>query len=168
MDILYSWGRVLAPARGKARRRRHEPVCIALKARRKGPPGAGRFGSMFLGQVPAGDSHALGALPIGLVSGVAMKRVVCQGEDLRQSDVGLDGASPAVRLRLGMEGKMTADPGAPTERSEAPDSENFLKNFPMRALPPGAAFGLCQLGVAHFPLENEPDLRPPAGIFEDQ
>jgi len=70
--------------------------------------------------MPAGNSRAVGTVPIGLASGVTLKRAVCQGAVLRQSGVGLSEANPAVHLRQEMEEKMTSDPGAPTERSEAP------------------------------------------------
>jgi len=53
--------------------------------------------------MPAGESLATGALPIGLAGGVAVTRAVKRGEVLRQADVTLDHNDPAVRLRHEME-----------------------------------------------------------------
>ena len=53
--------------------------------------------------VPAERSLALGALPIGLAHGFALKRAVRQGETLGWADVAWDPAHEAVRIRREME-----------------------------------------------------------------
>jgi predicted homoserine dehydrogenase-like protein len=53
--------------------------------------------------MPATDSLAINALPIGLAADVLVLRAVKQGEVLRQGDVALDANDPAVKLRHAME-----------------------------------------------------------------
>ena len=54
--------------------------------------------------MPAADSMAFGALPLGLAHGVKLKNPVAQGETLRWSDVEIDEADPTVAFRREMEG----------------------------------------------------------------
>ena len=53
--------------------------------------------------MPAADSVAQGALPLGLAHGVKLKTSVSQGETLRWSDVDIDEADPTVAFRREME-----------------------------------------------------------------
>ena len=53
--------------------------------------------------MPAADSVAVGALPLGLAHGVALKRAVAAGETLRWSDVAIDEADETVAFRRAME-----------------------------------------------------------------
>ena len=59
--------------------------------------------------MPASESLAINALPIGLAGGVAVNRAVKRGEVLRQTDVALKAADPAVLLRHEMEAMRRAD-----------------------------------------------------------
>jgi len=68
----------------------------------------GEGGAMAWGKcVPAARSRAKGLLPIGLAHGVRLLRDIPAGAMLRQSDVALDAASPAVRARREMEAGFT-------------------------------------------------------------
>jgi predicted homoserine dehydrogenase-like protein len=64
--------------------------------------GEGGF-TVYGNLLPARDSLALGGLPIGLAHQVTLLRGVKAGTPLTWSDVSLDEASPAVRLRREME-----------------------------------------------------------------
>jgi predicted homoserine dehydrogenase-like protein len=80
---------------------------VVATAKRDLAPGEvldGEGGAMVWGRcVPATRSLALGALPIGLAHGFALKRAVRQGETLGWADVAFDPASEAVRVRREME-----------------------------------------------------------------
>jgi predicted homoserine dehydrogenase-like protein len=54
--------------------------------------------------MPAGDSAALGALPVGLAHGVPMRKAVSEGQPIRWSDVRIDEDLGLVKLRRAMEG----------------------------------------------------------------
>jgi predicted homoserine dehydrogenase-like protein len=53
--------------------------------------------------MPAADSLARGALPIGLAHGVKLKRPIRAGETVRWQDVAVDETAEAVRIRREME-----------------------------------------------------------------
>ena len=53
--------------------------------------------------MPAGDSLALGGLPIGLAHGVKLKTAVAANQPIRWRDVDIDETLPAVRIRREME-----------------------------------------------------------------
>jgi predicted homoserine dehydrogenase-like protein len=53
--------------------------------------------------MPAEDSLALGALPIGLAHGIELRNAVATGEFVRWSDVAIDEGQEPVRLRREME-----------------------------------------------------------------
>ncbi len=53
--------------------------------------------------MPAADSTALGALPIGLAQGVSLRNAVAKGEMVKWSDVTIDESQEPVRLRREME-----------------------------------------------------------------
>ena len=55
------------------------------------------------GLMPAADSLAMGALPLGLAHDVKMARPVAAGETLRWSDVAIDATGEAVKFRREME-----------------------------------------------------------------
>ena len=57
----------------------------------------------------AGDSLAMGGLPIGLSQGVTLERAVEAGAPLRWSDVQLDESLEPVRIRREMENTFRAD-----------------------------------------------------------
>jgi predicted homoserine dehydrogenase-like protein len=53
--------------------------------------------------MPAEDSLALGALPIGLAHGIELRNAVATGEVVRWSDVAIDEGKEPVRFRREME-----------------------------------------------------------------
>jgi predicted homoserine dehydrogenase-like protein len=53
--------------------------------------------------MPAEDSMALGALPVGLAQGITLRNAVAKGEVVRWSDVAIDESQEPVRLRREME-----------------------------------------------------------------
>ena len=53
--------------------------------------------------MPAEDSMALGALPVGLAQGVSLRNAVAKGEVVRWSDVAIDESGEPVRSRREME-----------------------------------------------------------------
>ena len=53
--------------------------------------------------MPAADSLAAGILPIGLAHGVALTRAVKAGQPLTWTDVAVDPANAALRVRREME-----------------------------------------------------------------
>ncbi|MFQ5773709.1 MAG: NAD(P)H-dependent oxidoreductase [Kiloniellaceae bacterium] len=70
----------------------------------------GEGGTTVWGRLmPAADSLAAGALPIGLAQGVALVRPVKAGSVLTRSDVALDEADEAVRVRRAMEAAFPQD-----------------------------------------------------------
>jgi predicted homoserine dehydrogenase-like protein len=62
--------------------------------------------------LPAAESLRLGALPIGLAHGMALRRPVSAGAVVRWSDVAADESDPAVRVRREMERTVPAAEGA--------------------------------------------------------
>jgi len=62
--------------------------------------------------MPATDSVALGALPIGLAHGVRLRQSVKAGTVLRWSDVAIDETGAAVRLRRDLEAMARTDVAA--------------------------------------------------------
>ncbi|MCC7273538.1 MAG: Gfo/Idh/MocA family oxidoreductase [Alphaproteobacteria bacterium] len=65
--------------------------------------------------MPAADSLALGGLPLGLAHGVRLQRPIAAGAPVRWSDVAVDEAVEAVRVRREMEAAF----GAPPARAAA-------------------------------------------------
>ncbi|MBX6745021.1 MAG: Gfo/Idh/MocA family oxidoreductase [Acetobacteraceae bacterium] len=80
---------------------------VVATAKRDLAPGEvldGEGGAMVWGRcVPAERSLAMGALPIGLAHGFALKRAVKRGETLGWADVAWDPAADSVRIRREME-----------------------------------------------------------------
>ena len=61
--------------------------------------------------MPAANSLAMGALPLGLAHKVKMARPVAAGETLRWSDAAIDATGEAVKFRREMESQFA--PGSP-------------------------------------------------------
>jgi predicted homoserine dehydrogenase-like protein len=81
-----------------------DAVATAKRALKAGEILDGEGGAMVWGKcVPAARSLAENALPIGLAHGVKLLRDIPEGSLLRQSDVALDIAQDAVRVRHEME-----------------------------------------------------------------
>lgn len=95
---------------------RGDAVAVAKRPLKAGDILDGEGGTAAWGRLmPAAESLRLGALPIGLAHGVAVRRDVPEGAVLTRDDVALDPADPSVALRLEMEaafGPLTAG-GAP-------------------------------------------------------
>jgi predicted homoserine dehydrogenase-like protein len=69
----------------------------------------GEGGATVWGRVmPAADSLACGALPIGLAHGVKLARAVGAGNPVTWSDVTVDMNAPAIRVRREMEASFAA------------------------------------------------------------
>ncbi len=91
-------------ATGQARQWRADAVAVAKRDLAAGEMLDGEGGyTVWARLMPAADSLAMGALPIGLAGGVQLKRHVRRGEVLRQADVVLEDAEPTLRLRREME-----------------------------------------------------------------
>ena len=69
--------------------------------------------------MPAADSVAAGALPLGLAHGVKLLRAVPAGQTVRWEDVAYDAADPAVAFRREMERVFGAPLSAPSSRSRS-------------------------------------------------
>jgi predicted homoserine dehydrogenase-like protein len=83
---------------------RADAVATAKRALKPGELLDGEGGYTVVGRLmPAADSLAQGCLPLGLAHGWKLTRPVAAGEVLRWSDVAVDAAVPAVRLRREME-----------------------------------------------------------------
>jgi len=90
---------------GRTRDFRGDVVATAKRALKAGEVLDGEGGYCVWGKLmPAADSLALGALPIGLAHGVRLKTDIGEGQPVRWSDVEFDGTLDGVRLRREMEG----------------------------------------------------------------
>lgn len=90
---------------GSCRAWRGDAVAVAKRALRAGETLDGEGGWTVWGKaLPAAQSRAAAALPIGLAHGVRLVRDVAEGAVLRMDDVALDEAAPAVRIRRQMLG----------------------------------------------------------------
>ncbi|MGE0725006.1 MAG: NAD(P)H-dependent oxidoreductase [Alphaproteobacteria bacterium] len=79
-------------------------VATAKRDLRAGETLDGEGGFTVYGKLmPAADSLALGGLPLGLAHGVTLSRPIAAGQPLRWTDVAVDEASQAVRVRREME-----------------------------------------------------------------
>jgi predicted homoserine dehydrogenase-like protein len=89
---------------GSCRAWRGDAVAVAKRALKAGEMLDGEGGyTVYAKLIPASRSLSLGALPIGLASHVKLLRNVAAGEVVKASDVALDEASQAVRVRRTME-----------------------------------------------------------------
>jgi predicted homoserine dehydrogenase-like protein len=69
----------------------------------------GEGGATVWGRLmPAADSLACGALPIGLAHGVTLTRAVAAGDSVGWNDVAIDAGLPAVAVRREMEAAFAA------------------------------------------------------------
>ncbi|MFZ5790530.1 MAG: NAD(P)H-dependent oxidoreductase [Pseudomonadota bacterium] len=99
---------------------RADAVAIAKRNLEAGDRLDGEGGFTVWGKLmPASDSLALGALPIGLAHHVTLKHPVEAGRPLRWSDVTLDETSEAVRVRREMEAAFRAEVGSPARPAAA-------------------------------------------------
>jgi len=84
---------------------RADAVATAKRALKPGELLDGEGGYTVVGRLmPAADSLAAGALPLGLAHGWKLTRPVAAGEVLRWADVAADEAATAVQVRREMEG----------------------------------------------------------------
>jgi predicted homoserine dehydrogenase-like protein len=83
---------------------RADAVATAKRDLRAGELLDGEGGYTVVGRLmPAADSRALGALPLGLAHGWKVVKAVAAGEPVRWSDVIVDESNSAVRVRREME-----------------------------------------------------------------
>ena len=83
---------------------RADVVATAKRALRVGETLDGEGGYTVWGKLmPAGDSLALGGLPIGLARGVRLVRDIAQGEPIRWADVSVDASDEIIADRRRME-----------------------------------------------------------------
>jgi predicted homoserine dehydrogenase-like protein len=79
-------------------------VATAKRALTAGEVLDGEGGAMVWGkQMPAAASLELGGLPLGLASGIALRRDIAEGAKLTWADVEIDETDQAVRIRREME-----------------------------------------------------------------
>jgi predicted homoserine dehydrogenase-like protein len=91
-------------ATGSATGFRGDAVATAKRALSAGENLDGEGGFTVYGRLmPAAESLARGALPIGLAHNVVLQRPVGEGEVVRWSDVAIDETAEAVRIRRDME-----------------------------------------------------------------
>ena len=82
-------------------------VATAKRALAAGETLDGEGGYTVYGRLmPAADSVACGALPLGLAHGVRLTRAVAAHESVRWSDVAFDPDDPVVKLRREMEASL--------------------------------------------------------------
>jgi predicted homoserine dehydrogenase-like protein len=92
-------------ATGYATGFRGDAVATAKRALSAGEKLDGEGGFTVYGRLmPAAESLARGALPIGLAHDVVLQRPVGEGEVVRWGDVAIDETAEAVRIRRDMEG----------------------------------------------------------------
>jgi predicted homoserine dehydrogenase-like protein len=88
---------------------RADAVAVAKKPLQAGEILDGEGGYTVVGRLmPAADSLAGGALPLGLAHGWKVLRPVPAGQPVKWSDVAFDGNQTAVRVRREMEQAMSA------------------------------------------------------------
>jgi predicted homoserine dehydrogenase-like protein len=86
---------------------RADAVAVAKKALQPGEVLDGEGGYTVVGRLmPAADSLAQGALPLGLAHGWKLLRAVPAGHPVKWADVAFDASSTAVRVRREMESVM--------------------------------------------------------------
>ena len=99
-------------ATGSAERWRGDVAATAKRALRSGEVLDGEGGFTVWGKlVPAARASTLGALPIGLAKGFALKRDIAEGETLTWADVEIDESLEAVAVRREMEAAFGANSG---------------------------------------------------------
>jgi predicted homoserine dehydrogenase-like protein len=102
---------------------RGDVVATAKRDLRAGETLDGEGGFTVYGRLmPAADSLAAGALPLGLAHGVRLTRAVAAGSAVRWSDVACDATQPAVAFRREMERTFGAPAAGLTARASRPRS----------------------------------------------
>ncbi|MGH3087746.1 MAG: NAD(P)H-dependent oxidoreductase [Rubrobacteraceae bacterium] len=92
-------------ATGAPRRFLADVAAVAKRDLAEGERLDGEGGSTVYGRlVPAEDSLAMSALPIGFASGVRLRGAVAEGEVVKWGDIAIEEDSEYVRLRREMEG----------------------------------------------------------------
>jgi predicted homoserine dehydrogenase-like protein len=95
---------------------RADAVAAAKRDLKAGEMLDGEGGYTVRGRLmPAADSLAMGALPLGLAHGVKLRRDVPEGAQVRWSDVAIDDTVEAVKFRREMEARF--DPRAPARNA---------------------------------------------------
>ncbi|MCZ6522365.1 MAG: SAF domain-containing protein [Alphaproteobacteria bacterium] len=91
-------------ATGAATGFRADAVTTAKRELASGEVLDGEGGASVWGRImAAGESVAVGALPLGLSQGARLKRPIATGETVRWSDVETDASDPAIAIRREME-----------------------------------------------------------------
>jgi predicted homoserine dehydrogenase-like protein len=99
---------------------RGDVAAVAKRDLRAGEMLDGEGGYTVWGKlVPAGDSLAAGALPIGLAHRVKLKNDVAHGAVVCWEDVEFDAGNDAVKTRKAMEAAFSRAGGARSERGQA-------------------------------------------------
>ncbi len=99
---------------GSSRDWRADVIAVAKRALKAGEALDGEGGFTVYGKlVAAATSLRLGALPIGLAHGLALRADVAAGQPVRWSDVRHDPANPAIALRREMEALFGAQATGP-------------------------------------------------------
>ncbi|HSN32240.1 MAG TPA: SAF domain-containing protein, partial [Ideonella sp.] len=89
---------------GSARAFHADVAATAKRALAAGERLDGEGGYTVFGRLmPARDSLAAGALPLGLAHGVTLRRAIAAGQVVRWDDVAIDDGAPAVAFRREME-----------------------------------------------------------------
>ena len=104
LGISVAYAALRGEATGSATGFRGDVVATAKRDLAAGEELDGEGGYAVYGRLmPAEDSTASGALPIGLAHGVSIRNAVAKGEVVRWSDVTIDKDQEPVRLRREME-----------------------------------------------------------------
>lgn len=91
---------------------RGDVIAVSKRALKGGETLDGEGGFTVYGKVvPAETSLAVGAVPIGLAHGLALRNPVPAGQPVRWSDVAYDTTNPAVAFRLEMEAVFRTEKG---------------------------------------------------------
>jgi len=97
---------------------RGDAVAVAKRALAAGETLDGEGGFTVWGRLmPAEDSLRAGALPIGLAHHIKLRHPVGTGSVLRWSDVAVDEAEEAVKIRREMEDEFRAEPASARRRA---------------------------------------------------
>lgn len=113
LGVSVAYAALLGQATGSPDGFRADVVTTAKRDLKAGEVLDGEGGYTVWGKLmPAADSLAVGALPIGLAHGIALKGPVAQGQTVRWSDVDVDGGNIAVRARREMESLFRPAPTA--------------------------------------------------------
>ncbi len=105
LGISVAYAALRGEATGAPTGFRADVVATAKRDLRAGEELDGEGGYAVYGRLmPAEDSMALGALPVGLAHGIPLRNAVAKGQVVKWSDVSIDEGQETVRLRREMEG----------------------------------------------------------------